>query len=136
MIVKPTKGLTEAEGRKVLREAFTAAGFHIVEDFAFDEEGVSVSLDGWDPVQRVGYEYVTKESHDRENFTDPKIGKLYQRMSKGELALLLIDGEGHPDATILTYLARHFLDSLVVLEQTQAGFKRPTNTGMPVAKKD
>ena len=49
-------------GRVVLKEAFEAQGYAIVENFRLPlEGGVEVELDGYDPVARVGYEYLTEE---------------------------------------------------------------------------
>ena len=114
MIVKPTKGCTETEGRAVLKEAFTAAGFEIQEDFPMQGMGLDVTLDGWDPVRRVGYEYLTREADDRREFTEPEIARLYSKMGRGELHILLIDGEGKPDKEMIRYLAQNFLRSIVV----------------------
>lgn len=113
------QGLSEAEGRAILREAFTAAGFDIVEDFDFDEDGVRVNLDGWDAARRVGYEYFTKEAHDREDFSLDEIGMLHRRQRNHKLHLLLIDGEGNPDAEVVQYLAEKFLRELRELEKTK-----------------
>lgn len=83
--------LTELEGCMLLRGAFEAAGLSIVDNFSFDEEGVQVELDGFDPGLRVGYEYITTEAGDREQFTPPVIAALESRMARGELFVLLID---------------------------------------------
>lgn len=49
-------------GRVVLKEAFEAQGYEIVENFwLLLEDGVSVELDGFDPEAQVGYEYLTEE---------------------------------------------------------------------------
>ena len=83
--------LTEREGCKLLRSHFETAGLSIIDDFSFDEEGVRVELDGFDPQRRVGYEYITTEAGDREEFTPQVIEALESRMVKGEISLLLID---------------------------------------------
>src|SRR5262249_34664759 len=93
----PTVGLSEAEGGARLRAACAQAGYQIVEDYPFDEDGVQLTLDGWDPRHRVGYEYITREGGDLDQFRSENIGKLVRRMERGELHLLLIDGVGHPD---------------------------------------
>jgi hypothetical protein len=113
-------GLSEAEGRAVLREAFTAAGYKIVEDFDFEEDGVKVNLDGWDAAARVGYEYLTKEAHDREDFSLEEIGILHRRQRGQKLHLLLIDGEGNPDREVIEYLAEKFLRELRARDKTKA----------------
>lgn len=49
-------------GRIVLKEAFEAQGYSIVENFPLRlEGGVVVELDGYDPAAQVGYEYLTEE---------------------------------------------------------------------------
>jgi len=48
-------------GRVVLKEAFEAQGYRIVENYPLALEGVEVELDGYDPDARVGYEYLTEE---------------------------------------------------------------------------
>jgi hypothetical protein len=116
--VRPT-GLGEAEGRAVLRELFTRAGFEIVEDYPFNEDGVEVSLDGFDPVRRVGYEFMTREAGDFEDFTGHEIGELMRRNQSGNVHILLVDGEGRPDKTMLEYLARKFLKQVIEIDKTQ-----------------
>jgi hypothetical protein len=115
---KPTVGLKEAEGRKVLREAFRAAGYEVVEDYLFDEGGVRITLDGWDARHRVGYEYITAEGGDRDEFRTENIGKLVRRMERGELHLLLVDGAGRPDGEMMEFLAHDFLAKLGGDEET------------------
>jgi hypothetical protein len=104
--------MTEAEGCAVLREEFSAAGFAIVERFIFDEGGVKVDLDGWDASKRVGYEYITDEAHDRDEFTPRNVAALEARMRAGELWLLLIDEHDAEAEAELRQVARAFLDHL------------------------
>jgi len=112
-------GLTEAEGRAVLKAAFVTAGYNIVEDFDFEEDGVKVNLDGWDAARRVGYEYLTKEARDREDFSIEEIGMLHRRQRDHKLHLLLIDGEGNPDRELMEYLADKFLRELRMRDKTK-----------------
>ena len=116
---RPMKRLTEEEGRKLLKALFTKAGYKVVEDYHFIKGDIDVRIDGWDPERRVGYEYMTREGGDRDDFSDPEIGKLVNRHEAGELSLLLIDGDGNPDEEILTYLARQFLAELSGADETQ-----------------
>ena len=117
----PSKRLTEQEGRVVLRKMFTSIGYDIVEDFPFDEAGVKVTLDGWDPIHRVGYEYMTREAHDQDAFRGPEIGKLLNRMERGELYILIIDGDGNPDEEIIEFAARAFIRGLRDQDETKPG---------------
>jgi hypothetical protein len=101
--------LTEREGCDVLARCFRAAGLDIVENFRFDEDGVLVSLDGWDAARRVGYEFVTTEAGDRSEFTPHVVAKLEKRMLRGELQVLLIDEREIMTEDALTEAADAFL---------------------------
>jgi len=100
--------LTEAEGCALLKVRFKEAGFAIQERFQFEEVGVSVELDGFDPEARVGYEYLTTEEGDRIEFTPAVVGALEGQMKKGELFLLMVD-EREVDARGLSLAAERFL---------------------------
>ncbi|MGE0712174.1 MAG: hypothetical protein AB7N76_29805 [Planctomycetota bacterium] len=100
--------LTEAEGCALLRVRFQEAGYAIQEHAPFEEGGVRVELDGFDPAARVGYEYLTTEAGDREEFTPEVVGALEARMRAGELFLLLVD-EQDVDARGLSLAAERFL---------------------------
>jgi hypothetical protein len=101
--------LTEKQGCDVLARVFRAAGFHIEENVPFAEDGVAVSLDGWDAKHRVGYEFVTNEAGDRAEFTPHVIANLEQRMLRGELYVLLIDEKDIMTEGALTEAAESFL---------------------------
>lgn len=104
--------MTEAEGCAVLLEEFSAAGLAIVERFPFDEGGVKVELDGWDEARRVGYEYVTEEARDRDEFTPRNVVALEDRMRAGELWVLLVDEhDGETDGELRS-VAKAFLGHL------------------------
>ncbi len=118
-LVRPVDGASEAEGRKVLRAAFTAAGYQIVEDYHFVEDDVDVTFDGFDPARRVGYEYMTREMNDKADFTDREIGKLLTRNARGQVHVLLIDGDGKPDRDMIEYLAKQFLRNLLENDATR-----------------
>ncbi|MBL4845468.1 MAG: hypothetical protein JKY65_08085 [Planctomycetes bacterium] len=100
--------LTEEEGCALLKVRFNEAGFKIQERFVFEEVGVSVELDGFDPEARVGYEYLTTEEGDRIEFTPSVVASLEGLMEKGELFLLMID-ERSVDAKGLSLAAERFL---------------------------
>ena len=51
--------LDEATGRLILKEAFEAQGYQITEDYPLQVGAETVSMDGYDPAARVGYEYST-----------------------------------------------------------------------------
>ena len=111
--------LTEAEGCALLKVRFSEAGYAIQEHVAFEEEGVEVVLDGYDPAARVGYEYLTTEAGDREEFTPEVVAALEARMREGELFLFLID-ELDVDARGLSLAAERFL---LAVERLKGGAK-------------
>ena len=103
--------MNEREGTELLHRLFAARGLEIQRDVPFDELGVSVNLDGYDPARRIGYELITTEAGDRESFTPEVVERLEQRMAKGELYLLLVD-EADSSEEALTHAAAGFLDRL------------------------
>ena len=102
--------VTEKEGCEILRRCFTEVGLAIQEAFDLRAEGVAVSLDGFDPARRVGYEFITTEAGDRAEVTADVIATLDERMEKGELFVFLIDERDVPDAASLEKAAGRFLD--------------------------
>jgi len=114
-------GLSEQEGRAILKQHFTSVGYHIVEDYHFVEDDVDVTLDGFDPKARVGYEFLTVEGGDDQDFTGREIGRLMSRTNRREVQILLIDGAGRPDRDMLDYLARNFLREVSSGESTRPG---------------
>jgi hypothetical protein len=58
---EPGEPLDEASARRLLAARFRAAGLRIVEDVQLEESGVTLVADGFDPVRRVGYEYIARE---------------------------------------------------------------------------
>tara|TARA_R110002072_G_scaffold42798_2_gene120662 strand:+ start:847 stop:1218 length:372 start_codon:yes stop_codon:yes gene_type:complete len=111
--------LTEAEGCALLKVRFKEAGFAVQERFQFEEVGVSVELDGFDPAARVGYEYLTTEEGDRIEFTPAVVEALEGLMKKGELFLLMVD-EREVDARGLSLAAERFLAYVKNVKEGQA----------------
>ena len=58
--------LDEASARRLLAARFRAAGLRIVEDVPLEAGGVTLVADGFDPVRRVGYEYIAAAERDLE----------------------------------------------------------------------
>ena len=56
--------MSEVEARSLLNRLFRDAGLRIVNDRAFSQDEVEVTLDGYDPEQGVGYEYVARQERD------------------------------------------------------------------------
>ncbi len=102
---------SEAEGCALLKARFEAAGYAITEGYRLQEGGVDVSLDGFDPARRVGYELITTSAGDRVGFTPAVVGALEASMSRGELFLFLVD-ELDVDADALVLASERFLARL------------------------
>ena len=104
--------LSEAEGCRVLTEAFRRRGYNILNNVRFAEAGVAFDVDGWDAAARVGFEYRTHEAEDRKDLSDEELGMLGARMERGELYLFIIDDDQVPDASSLAAYAGQFLDEI------------------------
>lgn len=83
--------LSESVGRQVLKEAFEAQGYRIQENYLLCWDEWEVELDGYDPLARVGYEYLTTEDGVEPDALDGLI-KL------NHCSLFLIDETQVPDA--------------------------------------
>jgi hypothetical protein len=112
--------MDEAQGCALLKQHFVAAGYDITENYPFSEQGVSFSIDGFDPVRRVGYEYITTSAGDREDVHPGIVAALEHRMARGELFLLLIDEREVLGDADLAGAAAHFLKR-VAQEQKDRG---------------
>jgi hypothetical protein len=106
------ESLSESEGVRLLREEFVRAGLSIEEGAPFEVDGVLLSLDGYDPVRRVGFEFVTAEAGDRKAFTADVVAGLERKMERGEVHLLLVDEWGVEEPEELRLAVRRFLDVL------------------------
>jgi hypothetical protein len=104
--------MEERKACEALKRRFEQAGFHIEENRAFDEDGVSFEMDGFDPASRVGYEYVTAESGDGWDVDGDVIAALDARRQKGELYILVVDEAKAPDEAAIGREADAFLAQL------------------------
>jgi hypothetical protein len=104
--------LTESQGCQVLQRVFAERGYHVQADVPFREGGVSFDADGWDPVARVGFEYLTSEAGDREDLDAAEMAELDARMGRGELFFFIMDGGLVSTAEDLAWAAHHFLDEV------------------------
>lgn len=102
----------EREGSQRLKVIFERAGCTIAEGAPLSLGTRVVSLDGWDEVRRVGYEFITTEAGDRAEFTPALVAELEAKMRAGELWIFLIDEADVPDPAILERAAGRFLDAL------------------------
>ena len=78
----------------MLREQFTQAGFAIHENYPLNEAPICFNVDGFDPVRRVGYEYITTAAGDREELTPAILAALESTMAHAApdgLYIFLID---------------------------------------------
>lgn len=71
----------ESEGCAVLKERFEAAGLAIVERFALGDLPGAITLNGYDPARRIGYEFITWEAADHEELTPEIVEALERRMA-------------------------------------------------------
>ncbi len=83
--------MREAEGCAFLAGRFEKAGFEIARDVEFEIAGRCVHLDGWDAKRKVGFEYITEEAGDDEEFTPEVMRAFEEKMRGGELHVFLID---------------------------------------------
>lgn len=96
----------------MLLARFTAAGYHIQQNFHFHEADLEVDLDGWDPIARVGYEYMTREANDDMQFTPEALTAFERRMSRHELFVFLVDERDAVTETDLGRAADAFLGEI------------------------
>jgi hypothetical protein len=98
--------LTEAAARALLAERFRAAGFRVRYDVQVARDGAfALTVDGYDPARRVGFEYVAEAESDAD--LDP--GEHTALARDREQRILIIDAAS--DAEI-TALAERFLQAL------------------------
>jgi len=83
--------IDEMTGRAVLKEAFESMGLHIREEFPLSVAEFSILIDGYDPVSRVGYEYITTADGDREELNPLVVAELDRLNAEGLVRLFLID---------------------------------------------
>jgi hypothetical protein len=103
--------LTESEGAAVISQALTARGYApTTDDFALTgvpvcdafencQAPAALTLDGWDPVSRVGYEYISRDDPDFPDHpllrsTNPTIGRINAALLEAAINAQLADGEG------------------------------------------
>ena len=106
------KALSETEGCDVLARVFSERGYAIARDVAFDERGVTCTLDGWDGAARVGFEYMTHAAGDHDDLTSDELGRLAARMERGELYVFIVDERDVAGAGELEGAASMFLDEV------------------------
>lgn len=78
-------------GRLILKEAFEAQGYDIVENYTLRAGQSVVELDGYDPKARLGYEYSTRED-------GMDLNLLESFMVENQCRLFVMDEESAVDA--------------------------------------
>lgn len=96
--------LDEAGARTLLARAFRDAGFRILHDIPVRGAGFELTLDGFDPRRKVGFEYIDPREAGAELDAAER-----QALSKSELRVLIVDsGDAHAiSAAASGFLARH-----------------------------
>ena len=95
--------VSEAVARAVLADHFRQAGYRIRYDVHIEEPGrFTLTVDGYDPRQRVGYEYIAAD----ESGTDLLAAERTFLESQSELAILIVEPQS---AAELSRTARDFL---------------------------
>lgn len=103
--------LSEHEGCQVLTRVFTAHGYRLQAHHPLQlPSGFRVSLDGYDPEKKVGFEYITNEAGDRQELTPEVIEELEDGIDAGRFILLLVDELDISSAEELEQLAQRFLE--------------------------
>jgi hypothetical protein len=75
---------SEVEARSLLNRLFRDAGLRIVNDRALLGADLSVTLDGYDPEQGVGYEYIARQERD----TDLSASESHSLRAAGNILIL------------------------------------------------
>ena len=106
--------IDEVQGRRVLMKSFQDAGYTIEEVFAFRIAGSVIYLDGYDPVKRVGYEYITTAAGDRADLNEVVLEELNQLNEEGLVHILLIDEQYVLSEEELRLACQGYLEGLAV----------------------
>lgn len=97
--------LSEGGARRLLAERFRAAGFRILHDIRITTAGVDLTVDGYDPARKVGFEYVASEERNTDLTAAERIALRDQR----EHRLLVVDATS---AAAVIAAARRFLQEI------------------------
>lgn len=116
---------TESQGCAVLYQVFTRRGFVIATNVLFREgEGaaqVSFEIDGWDANERVGYEFLSRSEGDHDDLTPEELVLLGDRMTRGELAIFVVDETDFDSEAALEIYADAFLDEVMRRKARRSG---------------
>jgi hypothetical protein len=104
--------LSEAEGRQLLFDRFTAAGFHIQADRMVSVGGQpleTLEIDGWDEQARIGYEFLSLNDHKRPQYTQSAMQALEHATERGDMAIFVVDVETILNVDHLQFAIEAFL---------------------------
>lgn len=105
--------LDEAAARQLLAERFRAAGLRVRYDVLVARAGAyELTVDGYDPERRTGYEYVAERERER----DLEAGERAQLARAAEVRILVIDAAS---ATEIAARADAFLAALADAESAR-----------------
>jgi hypothetical protein len=104
--------LREDQGCQILAGVFAARGYPVERDVPFSEGTVSFEIDGFNAQHRVGFEFRTDESGDKEDLSDDELLELARRMEAGELFIFVIDDISVDSEADLAQYAHGFLDEV------------------------
>jgi len=105
----PGPPMSESSARSALAARFRAAGFRILYDVSVSVPGAELTVDGYDPAKKVGFEYVAREEINTD-LTSSERGAL---AGHSQHRLLIVDAMA---AEKLDSLAIAFLQKLKALD--------------------
>lgn len=79
--------ISEAAARALLASALRDAGLRILHDVRVQGPGYDITLDGWDPARRIGFEYIAPEEID----TDLAPAEREALAAAADLRILVLD---------------------------------------------
>jgi hypothetical protein len=88
----PPPPLTEVTARELLAGALRERGLRILQDVRIQGPGYDVTLDGWDPARKIGFEYIAPEEVDTD-VDDPERGAL---AADPAIQVLILDAAAEP----------------------------------------
>jgi hypothetical protein len=96
--------MSEAGARILLSRAFRAAGYRILNDVPVRGAGYQVTLDGFDPKRKVGFEYVDPRERGADLDTAERAA-----LARSELKVLIVDAAHGPavEAMAKAFLRAH-----------------------------
>lgn len=69
---EPGEPVSETEARTLLAERFRAAGYRVRYDVRITGQGFDITVDGYDPDARVGFEYIAPAERDTDVMADER----------------------------------------------------------------